>query len=292
MHNSVWGYLIAIAIGLMSQFIKDAFPSLPWLGPALFYLALLIALLATLGIARERGWFGRFAAFVRSWRFQSPLVRTADAGASLAGTTPPARMPRPAGPVGPAPVLQGQPKHPPGDALAAAKQPRMVAHDANKLTQALRRLSDRLQESVRSHALLHYFRGWRANMIGLWPAAGEAAAGHLAQIRQKIAEARALFVANNDLASRIYVELGQSFRDDFAPFTNGYHDQERENFFVAFDHTITAFERHPSIDNDTLAAIMDKNKGATAYLERYIEFVGQRVSEIDRKIREIRASLT
>jgi hypothetical protein len=230
---------------------------------------------------------GKIAAAAKriAWRLAAPWRQSRAAGDTLVATgqlgpAPPPATVRPAGPVGPVPVLQDQPK-----------RPGMVADDANKLTQALRGLSDGLQESVRSHSLLHYFRGWRANLIGQWPVAGVAAAEQLAQMKQKIGEARALFGANNDLASRIYVGLGRSFRDDFAPFINGYHDKERDDFFAEYEQTLTAFERNPSIDNDTLPVIASKTRGAAVHLERYLEFVNNRVSEIDAKIREIRSTL-
>ena len=52
MRISLWAYLIAIAVGGISLFVKAALPEQPWLAPALFYLAIVIALLATLGLTR------------------------------------------------------------------------------------------------------------------------------------------------------------------------------------------------------------------------------------------------
>jgi hypothetical protein len=52
MHNSVWGYLLAIAVGWMANFVKDQFPDWPLLGPALFWVAATIAVFATLGLLR------------------------------------------------------------------------------------------------------------------------------------------------------------------------------------------------------------------------------------------------
>ena len=53
MHNSLWGYLIAIAVGGMAQFVKDLFPDWPLLGPVLFWVAAGIAILATVGLLRD-----------------------------------------------------------------------------------------------------------------------------------------------------------------------------------------------------------------------------------------------
>lgn len=40
MHQSLWGFFFALAVGTMSQFIKDAWPNAPaWVAPGLFWLS-------------------------------------------------------------------------------------------------------------------------------------------------------------------------------------------------------------------------------------------------------------
>ena len=120
LHNSLWGYLIAVAIGGMSQFVKDAFPNQPWLGPALLYLTLLIALLATLGVMHEQGWLKRAANLLRRWLLRAPRERIDSAAdAPFRKPQPRVREPRPAGPAGPVPVLRTEPKMAPADDVAA-----------------------------------------------------------------------------------------------------------------------------------------------------------------------------
>ena len=116
MRSSLWGFLIATAVGGISQFVKDP----AWLGLALLYLAFAIALLAILGLARDIGLLTRAAALLRRWG--SPRV-----GAQLiddsfpAKGAPPVQIPRAAGPAGPMPVLQEKPKNATGDAPGAAQ---------------------------------------------------------------------------------------------------------------------------------------------------------------------------
>jgi hypothetical protein len=62
MRNSFWACLIAIAVGGISLLIKAALPEQHWLAPALFYLTIVIALLATLGLVHDFGLFSRVAA--------------------------------------------------------------------------------------------------------------------------------------------------------------------------------------------------------------------------------------
>jgi hypothetical protein len=94
MHNSLWGYLLAMAVGGMSQFIKDQFPSVTWLGPTLFWLAVAIALVATLGLMYETGRLQKYWTFARSWRFRVPWERVVprapvDWGQRIVNTPPP-----------------------------------------------------------------------------------------------------------------------------------------------------------------------------------------------------------
>ena len=65
MRHTLLGYFVAIAVGGMAQFVKVVFPDLSWLSSALFFLGLLIALLATLSFARDKGWFGGAAVYLR-----------------------------------------------------------------------------------------------------------------------------------------------------------------------------------------------------------------------------------
>jgi fatty acid desaturase len=55
MRKSFWVCLIAIAVGGISLLVKAALPEQPWLAPALLYLAIVIALLATLSLAHDMG---------------------------------------------------------------------------------------------------------------------------------------------------------------------------------------------------------------------------------------------
>ena len=119
MRNSFWAYLIAIAVGGISLFFKAAVPEQPWLAPALFYLAIVIASLATLGLAHNMGVWRRVAARTR----RSPLAAGTQPADGKTTTSAAARVqvPRPAGPVGPVPVLQKQPKNVTGDTPAEVR---------------------------------------------------------------------------------------------------------------------------------------------------------------------------
>jgi hypothetical protein len=94
--RALFGYLIAIALGLASQYPKDH----AWLVVALLCAALLATALATLVLARDQR--------VRA-KWAKPLAAR---GAEEAGVGPralasaPKKVPRPAGPVGPMPVMQ------------------------------------------------------------------------------------------------------------------------------------------------------------------------------------------
>jgi|RhiMethySRZTD1v2_1073278.scaffolds.fasta_scaffold30748_5 hypothetical protein len=118
MRKSLWGYLIAIAVGGISQFV--AFPEQPWISRALFYLAIVIALLATLGLAHAIGLLGSVATRMRRSRLARTGTQPAD-GKTARNAAVRTQVPRPAGPVGPVPVLQKQPKNVPADAPGAAR---------------------------------------------------------------------------------------------------------------------------------------------------------------------------
>ena len=68
MRKSFWVCLIAIAVGGISLLVKAALPEQPWLAPALFYLAIVIALLSTLSLAHDMGLLSRVAAKTRQSR--------------------------------------------------------------------------------------------------------------------------------------------------------------------------------------------------------------------------------
>ena len=118
MRKSLWGYLIAIAVGGISQFV--AFPEQPWISRASFYLAIVIALLATLGIAHAMGLLASVATRLRRSRLARTGTQPAD-GKTPTNAAARIQVPRPAGPVGPVPVLQKQPKNVPTDAPVAAR---------------------------------------------------------------------------------------------------------------------------------------------------------------------------
>jgi hypothetical protein len=120
MHLTLLGYFVAIVIGGVSQIASEP----PWLSSALFFLALLIALLATLSFARDRGWLG--ATPLRHWGHRSPQVRAermSPEDGSSSQAAPRAQAPRPAGPAGPVPVLQKRPKDATSDPMIATGVP-------------------------------------------------------------------------------------------------------------------------------------------------------------------------
>jgi len=127
MHNALWGYGIAIALACASLFVKaEAFPNMPWLGLALLLLALLIALLASLGLAHDKGWLSRIALRMRPSQ-PRPLSARAEMrpaeDMALRQASPAGKAPRPAGPAGPVPVLEKRPKDATGDAVATTRPP-------------------------------------------------------------------------------------------------------------------------------------------------------------------------
>ena len=114
MRSSLWAFLIAIAVGGISQFVKDP----AWLGLALLYSAYAIALLAALGLARDIGLLSSAAALLR----RSPRVGAQPADDSFpAKAAPRVPMPRAAGPAGPMPVLQDKPKNATSEAPDAVR---------------------------------------------------------------------------------------------------------------------------------------------------------------------------
>ena len=132
MHLALWAYVIAIALACASLFVKDdALPSLPWLNSALLLSAFLVALLASLGLARDKGWLGRMALRVlpsqpRSLPARAEMRASDDTALRQAG--PAGKAPRPAGPAGPVPVLEKRPRDATGDAvttkpIGGAQQP-------------------------------------------------------------------------------------------------------------------------------------------------------------------------
>jgi hypothetical protein len=57
MHNSIYGFIFAICVGGLFTFIKDAWPDAPpWFVSALFWLSLLVGLVAIVAYCFERGW--------------------------------------------------------------------------------------------------------------------------------------------------------------------------------------------------------------------------------------------
>jgi hypothetical protein len=125
MHLALWGYVIAIALACASWFGKDAaLCETPWLNSALQLSAFLVALLASLGLAHDKGWLSRMALRLRPSQPRSlparAEMRPADDKA-LRQAGPAGKAPRPAGPAGPVPVLEKRPKDATGDAVATTK---------------------------------------------------------------------------------------------------------------------------------------------------------------------------
>jgi hypothetical protein len=123
MRHALLGYLAAIAIGSMSQFVRVVFPDLSWLSSALFFLAFLIAFLATLSFARDKGWFGGAAVYLRRRSPQVSAERMPSDDRSYRQAAPRAQAPRPAGPAGPVPVLQKRPKDATSDPIVTTGVP-------------------------------------------------------------------------------------------------------------------------------------------------------------------------
>jgi hypothetical protein len=99
------GYLIAAILGIFSHFAHDQ----PWIGAALWYAAFAVALFVTLGLVHDRGLVGRVAKLLRAARLVPVDARPTEHQHSVK-PTPHAKVPRPAGPVGPIPVLQKRPQ--------------------------------------------------------------------------------------------------------------------------------------------------------------------------------------
>jgi hypothetical protein len=118
MRNSIWGYLVAIAVGGISQFV--AFPEQPWISQALLYLAIVIALLATLGLVHGMGLLDSVATTMRRSRLARTEAQPAD-GKTPTNAAARIQVPRPAGPAGPVPVLQKRPQNVPIEAPGAAR---------------------------------------------------------------------------------------------------------------------------------------------------------------------------
>jgi hypothetical protein len=110
-------FLIALVLGILSQFAQDH----SWLGTASLYSAFVLALLATLSLARDIALPGRLAKFLRVRRLA--LERLPPQDRVHAQPAPHAKVPRPAGPIGPMPVLQKQPQSATGDAIAIGADP-------------------------------------------------------------------------------------------------------------------------------------------------------------------------
>jgi hypothetical protein len=112
MRNRLGTYVIAMAIGGISLYLLKAFPDLNWLGWGLLVLAFLLALLATLSFAYDKGRHGNVASLLSSSRPPTPMKveMNPSVDRSPSQATPRVQVPRPAGPAGPAPVLEKRPK--------------------------------------------------------------------------------------------------------------------------------------------------------------------------------------
>ena len=118
MRNSIWGYLIAVAAGGISQIV--AFAEQPWLSQALLYLAIVIALLATLGLTHALGLLDSVATTMRRSRLARTRAQPAD-GKTPTNAAARIQTPGPAGPAGPVPVLQKRPTDVPTAAPGAVR---------------------------------------------------------------------------------------------------------------------------------------------------------------------------
>lgn len=112
MHNRPVIYVIAIAMGGLSLYLKNAFPDSSWLSWGLLFTALLLALIATFGLAYDKGRHGNVASLPPGSRPPTPVKAEMRPTADRShGQVPPrVQQPRPAGPAGPAPVLEKRPK--------------------------------------------------------------------------------------------------------------------------------------------------------------------------------------
>lgn len=128
MRNSLWACLIAIAVGCIALIARAGLPEQPWLAAALFYVAIVFALFATLGLAHDLGLLSRVALRMRRHSPMAPAATQPADGKPAANPAARVQVPRPAGPAGPVPVLQKQPKSVPADGPAAAqgKSPKAI----------------------------------------------------------------------------------------------------------------------------------------------------------------------
>ena len=111
MRLSLWGYLIALALGGASQFVGDP----AWLSSALLFIALVVVLLASWGFVRDGSRHGTIAPFLQSLQSPRNLPEPKPSGDRSRRDAARAKMPRPAGPAGPVPVLQKRPQVASGD---------------------------------------------------------------------------------------------------------------------------------------------------------------------------------
>jgi hypothetical protein len=130
MHYSIWGFPIAIALGGVALRVANAFPDFSRLRSGLFLLAFLIALLATLGFAHDRGWLGGAVSVLRRQRRRKALARVEmrrndEASSRQTGAT--VQAPRPAGPAGPVPVLQKQSQDASSDKISTTGVPAVAS---------------------------------------------------------------------------------------------------------------------------------------------------------------------
>ena len=109
------GLLALLAAAVVVAFVVDDRSSL---GAALYYLALATALVAALGLAHESGLWSKVAAFSRRRSEQDEPQLFG--GGPQPKAAPRVQVPRPAGPVGPMPVLQKQPGSVTRDPIATA----------------------------------------------------------------------------------------------------------------------------------------------------------------------------
>jgi hypothetical protein len=115
--RTLFGYMIAVILAIISQFAHDQ----PWLGAALWYAAFMVTLLVTLGLIGDAGLFGRIAKLLRAARMV-PIDTGPTEREHTARPFPLAKVPRPAGPVGPMPVLQRRPQNVAGTPIGMAAE--------------------------------------------------------------------------------------------------------------------------------------------------------------------------
>jgi hypothetical protein len=86
MRNSLWACLIAIAVGCIALIATAALPEQPWLAAVLFYLAIVFALFATLGLAHDLGLLSRVALRMRRHSPMAPAATQPADGPGRAST--------------------------------------------------------------------------------------------------------------------------------------------------------------------------------------------------------------